>query len=310
MADLGRIKEVPLREIWQHEQYDFSEWLSKEDNLNELGEILHLSLTDVETEKFVGSYRCDILCKDDITGKIVLIENQLAPTNHEHLGKIITYASGLNASVIVWVVEEAGEEHASAIEWLNKHIDADISFFLLEIHAIKIGDSLPAPMFKIIEQPNDFNQLVKEVSGKDGMNKSMGKRIEFWNMFNNVLLSRSKPFNIRKATTDHWYDVSIGSSKCHLSLELVNKEGFIRVNMLISDCKEQFDAFYANKESIEKIVGRQLLWQRMDEAKASRISSKIEGLDFDNQANYDTLMNQSIDMLVKFREGFKSYFLK
>ena len=74
MADLEKIKEVPLREIWQHEQYDFSEWLSKEDNLNELGEILHLSLTDVETEKFVGSYRCDILCKDDITGKIVLIE--------------------------------------------------------------------------------------------------------------------------------------------------------------------------------------------------------------------------------------------
>ena len=72
----------------------------------------------IETEKFVGSYRCDILGKDELTGKIVLIENQLEPTNHDHLGKIITYASGLDASVVIWIVESARDEHASAIEFL------------------------------------------------------------------------------------------------------------------------------------------------------------------------------------------------
>lgn len=87
MPQLGKIKEVPLWEIWKHQQYDFLEWLSKEVNINDLGEILHLNLIDVETEKFVGSYRCNIICKDDLTGKIVLIENQLDPTNHDHLGE-------------------------------------------------------------------------------------------------------------------------------------------------------------------------------------------------------------------------------
>ena len=126
---LGKLQEVDIRKVWAHEQYDFSKWLSAEENIQELGNTLNLSLTDVETEKFVGSYRCDILCRDEITGKVVLIENQLEQTNHDHLGKILTYASGLDASVVVWVVASARDEHASAIEWLNKHTDDSISFF-------------------------------------------------------------------------------------------------------------------------------------------------------------------------------------
>ena len=126
---LGKIKEVDIRKVWPHEQYDFSKWLAAEENIMELGDTLNLTRTDVETEKFVGSYRCDIICKDELTGKSVLIENQLEQTNHDHLGKIITYASGLDASVVVWIVAEAREEHASAIEWMNKHTDDDLAFF-------------------------------------------------------------------------------------------------------------------------------------------------------------------------------------
>ena len=140
---LGKLQEVDICKIWAHEQYDFSKWLASESNIQELGETLGLSLLDVEAEKFVGSYRCDILCKDEITGKTVLIENQLEQTNHDHLGKLITYASGLDAAVVVWIVTEARQEHASAIEWLNLHTDDSISFFLIEIHAYKIGDSDP-----------------------------------------------------------------------------------------------------------------------------------------------------------------------
>ena len=161
---LGKIKEVDIRSVWPHEQYDFSKWLAEEENIRALGEEMNLSLTDVDTERFVGSYRCDIICKDELTGKSVLIENQLEQTNHDHLGKIITYASGLDASVVVWIVAKARDEHASAIEWLNKHTDDDVSFFLIEVHAYTIGDSAPAPMFKIDEQPNNLpkpsNQLL------------------------------------------------------------------------------------------------------------------------------------------------------
>ena len=102
-----------------HEQYDFSAWLSKEENISLLGDELGLSFTDIEVEKFVGNYRCDIVATDDNTGKTVIIENQLEASNHDHLGKIITYASGLDASTIIWIVTEARSEHKSAIEWLN-----------------------------------------------------------------------------------------------------------------------------------------------------------------------------------------------
>ena len=217
---LGKLQEIDIRKVWQHEQYDFSKWLASDENIHELSETLGLSLTDVETEKFAGNYRCDILCKDEITGKVVLIENQLESTNHDHLGKIITYASCLDASVVVWIVSSARQEHASAIEWLNKHTDDDLSFFLIEVHAYKIGDSDPAPQFKVIEQPNDFAKSVKAISQNSSLNDSQRSRLEFWTQFNEVLEERGKPFNKRKPSTDHWYSVATGTSGCHINIDL------------------------------------------------------------------------------------------
>lgn len=304
---LGKIKEVDIREVWKHEQYDFSKWLSAEENISELGDALNLSLTDIQTEQFVGSYRCDIICKDDVTGKSVLIENQLEQTNHDHLGKIITYASGLNASVVVWIVAEAREEHASAIEWLNKHTDDDVAFFLIEIHAYKIGDSDPAPMFKIIEQPNDFARSVKAAATKGELSDAQIKRQEFWTQFNDVLDSRGKPFNKRKATTDHWYSIGIGSSRCYISIDLVNKQHMMRVGFWIPNDKELFDSLLANKDAIEQSIGQKLDWDRLEGKKACVICATIPGLNFNKQDNYPELMNKAIDMVLAFRSAFKPF---
>lgn len=304
---LGKLEEVDIRKVWPHEQYDFSKWLATEENIRELGDALNLSLTDVETEKFVGNYRCDILCKDEITGKMVLIENQLEPTNHDHLGKIITYASGLDAAVVVWIVASARDEHASAIEWLNKHTDDEISFFLMEVHAYKIGDSDPAPQFKIIEQPNDFVKIVKAVSKNTDMNESQKNRLEFWTQFNEVVDSKGKPFNKRKATTDHWYNVAIGSSDASISIDLVNKEHKIRVSLWISDNKDIFDALLQKKDEIEEALGFALEWNRLDNKKASYICAYIKGLDFKKQDNYPMLMEQIIDLVLKMRNVFPKF---
>lgn len=301
---LGKLQEIDIRKVWQHEQYDFSKWLASEENIQELGDALNLSLTDVETEKFVGNYRCDILCKDEITGKVVLIENQLESTNHDHLGKIITYASGLDASVVVWIVSSARQEHASAIEWLNKHTDDDLSFFLVEVHAYKIGDSDPAPQFKIIEQPNDFVKSVKIVSKNSEVSDSERCRLEFWTQLNDVLEERGKPFNKRKPTTDHWYSIAIGSSECHISIDLINKNHKIRVGVWIGDNKELFDKFYANKDQIEAACGFELEWNRLDNKKASFVCTYIPGLDFDSTGNYAELMNKSIDLVLTIRKAF------
>ena len=304
---LGKMKELDIRKVWAHEQYDFSKWLAAEENIKELSDTLNLALTDVETEKFVGSYRCDIICKDELTGKSVLIENQLEQTNHDHLGKIITYASGLDASVVVWIVADARQEHASAIEWLNKHTDDDLAFFLIEVHAYTIGDSAPAPMFKIIEQPNDFVKSVKTIARSGELSDTQIKRQEFWNQFNDILDQRGKPFNKRKATTDHWYEVAVGSSQCHISIDLVNKEHKIRVGLWIADNKELFDSMKEHQAEIEAVAGFPLEWDRLNNKKASVICATIPGLDFRKQENYPALMNKAIDMALAERTAFEPY---
>ena len=304
---LGKLQEIDIRTVWPHEQYDFSKWLAQDENIRELGDSLNLSLTDVETETSVGNFRCDILAKDELTGKMVLIENQLEATNHDHLGKIITYASGLDAAVVVWIVASARAEHASAIEWLNKHTDNELSFFLLEVHAFKIGDSDPAPQFTIIEQPNDFAKTVKSVAKSNDLNESQKQRLEFWTQLNDVVEAKGKPFNKRKATTDHWYNVAIGSSDANISIDLVNKEHKIRVSIWISDNKDLYDSLVLRKDEIEEALGFSLEWNRLDNKKASYISTYIKGLDFKKQDNYPYLMEQIIDRVLKMRKVFPQY---
>ena len=302
---LGKLEEVDIRELWKHEQYDFSEWLAKEENIEMLSNKVGLTLTDINKEVFVGSYRCDLVAKDETTEIKVIIENQLETTNHDHLGKIITYASGLDANVVIWIVKEAREEHRSAIEWLNNKTTTDISFFLIEIRAFRIGDSLPAPQFVVVEKPNDFVKVTNVGVDNGELSKAQSERFNFWNKFNEIVASRNKPFNIRKATTDHWYNVALGTSEAHISITLVNKTNSIGIEVYINDNKELFDKLYSESESIQNELGFYMDWQRLDDKKASRIIYYIGGLDFNNHENYDELINKVIDKVIAIRDAFK-----
>ena len=237
----------------------------------------------------------------------MIIENQLEGTNHDHLGKIITYASGLDAKVIVWIVKEAKEEHRAAIEWLNNNTSESINFFLIEIHAYRILSTDPAPKFEVVEKPNDFVKRSKVKTTDNDLNKSQSERLVFWEQFNQVLVSRGKPFNVRKATTDHWYDVAIGSSEAHIAIDLINKDGNIVVELYISNNKEVFDDLFSKREEIEQELGFDMTWDRLNNKKASRIKYYIQGLNFDDHSNYEDLMRQAIDTAVKMREVFKKH---
>ncbi|SDI57321.1 protein of unknown function [Pseudobutyrivibrio sp. 49] len=304
---LGKLQEVDIRKLWSHEQYDFSEWLSKPENLEQLNEIIGLTLSEVEKEVYVGAYRCDLVGVDETTGDKVIIENQLEASNHDHLGKIITYASGLDAKVVVWIVKEAREEHRSAIEWLNNNTSDKLNFFLIEIHAYQIGDSLCAPKFEIVEKPNGFIKNAKGQSGSGEYNKGQSEKIEFWTRFNEILIERGKPFNVRKPTTDHWYDIAIGTSDAHVSLTIVNREHAVGVELYIPDNKELFEKLYLQKEEIDEKLGLHPDWQRLDGKKAARILYRMPGLDFEDHSNYDSLMNEMIDKATLFAKVFKKY---
>lgn len=228
-------------------------------------------------------------------------------SNHEHLGKIITYASGLDASVIVWIVREAREEHRSAVEWLNNNTSKNINFFLIEVHAYTIGDSLAAPKFEVVEKPNGFIKNSKAPYGSAEYNKSQSERLEFWARFNEILTVKGKPFNVRKASTDHWYDVAIGYSGAHVAFNLVNKDGCVVIELYINDDKQLFDQLELSKEEIENQLGVKLDWQRLDEKKASPIMYRMPGLNFDDHSNYDSLMSDMIDKGALFASVFKKY---
>lgn len=307
MEKFGFLTEVDIRSLWQHEQYDFSDWLAKEHNMAMLGNELGLTLTDISKEVFVGSYRCDLVAKDETTGTKVIIENQLESTNHDHLGKIITYASGLEADVVVWIVKEAREEHRSAIEWLNNKTVREVSFFLIEIHAYRIGDSLPAPKFVMIEKPNDFAKSIKGSHQGGELTKSESERLNFWTLLNETLVAQNKPFNTRKATTNNWYDVALGRSDVWVTITLLNQSNQVGLGVYIKENKDLFDALYQRAEEIHQEVGFAFEWHRLDNAKISKIIFYLPGLNFDNHDNYNLLIDDIIKKVVVIRKVFTDH---
>ena len=179
---LGLLKEIKdLRKVWPHEALDFTPWLAEDDNIGLLADAVGLEISVDETESNVGDFNVDIYASEIGTDRKIIIENQLEDTNHDHLGKLITYASGKSADIIIWVVKKAREEHRSAIEWLNNHTDEKINFFLVEIKLYQIGDSEIAVKFEVVEKPNDWT---KEIKKQSSSSPSLQARFEYWTAFN------------------------------------------------------------------------------------------------------------------------------
>ncbi|HWJ27250.1 MAG TPA: hypothetical protein VNS32_11950, partial [Flavisolibacter sp.] len=164
MITLGTLESVDLRAVWAHEALNFTKWLSNEENIQLLCSELEIEIEDIKVEEATGRYNADIVGLEANTKKKIIIENQLESTDHKHLGQIITYASGLDASIIIWIAKDYNDEHKAAIDWLNKNIVSDVRFFLIQIELWKIGNSLPAPKFNIICQPNDWVKTIKSVA--------------------------------------------------------------------------------------------------------------------------------------------------
>lgn len=268
---LGKIEKIEdLRTIWKHEAHDFTKWLSKDENLAQLAETIEIEEIHLkEMESSVGNFNVDLYAVDESTNRKIIIENQLEDTNHDHLGKIITYASGKRAEIIIWIVKHARDEHKQAIEWLNQHTDNNIGFFLLEIELWKIGDSLPAPKFNVVERPNDWAKTMKE----ENLNPRERSLLEFWHEFNNQAFEKDgfkQVFGKRKPIKRSAYDLSIGFSSVHLSLALRTQKKQLSVSIYIKNNKECFQKFKAHKEEIEKELGAKLLWR--EAVKDCRIS--------------------------------------
>lgn len=272
MNALGRLQPVSLREVWAHEALDFTQWLAKPENLDQLGEALGIELYDAETEVSVGRFFVDILATDD-SGRKVVIENQLAATDHDHLGKTITYAAGLGAQVIVWIAETAKEEHQQAVEWLNENTTSDVHIFLVQIEAWRIGESLPAPRFNPIAKPNDWAKDVRQsaASATQVSDRNILQR-EFYEKVREYGIGHAQ--HIKRWQTpkaQHWFDVSIGTSQAHISLTTNSLEERVAVELHIRDNKQLFASLLEQRDEIQLQLDMTLDWRELPERKACRI---------------------------------------
>ncbi len=307
VINLGQLKEIKdLRRVWPHEALDFTPWLAEEENLMMLSDAVGLEITVDETESSVGDFNVDIYATETGTDRKIIIENQLEDTNHDHLGKLITYASGKAADIVIWIVKRAREEHRAAIEWLNNHTDENIAFFLLEIKLYQIGDSDIAVKFETIEKPNDWT---KEIKRQTSSSPTLQARYDYWVAFNEYAFNNAafaKVFSRRKASTDHWMSLSVGSSACHIDLSQVRKDNNITVEWYVTDDKELYRKFYSHKTDIESDMGMPLDWRELPEKKASRILV-IHDADFDNKDKWPEQFDWAMDTAMKMKKAFRKY---
>lgn len=308
MIQLGVMKKIDdLRSVWSHEALEFTPWLAKPENIKMLSETIGLDIEVEETESSVDTFSADIVGIDTNTGRKVIIENQLEDSNHTHLGQIITYAAGKNASTIIWIVKHARDAHRAAIEWLNNHSDEDVNFFLIEIELWQINDSLIAPKFNVVEEPNNWTKEIKKTTIESN-SATRQARLDFWTKFNEIAFTDTeykKEFRPRKPSTDHWYSMAIGLSGSHLQILYLVPSNAIIVEIYISNDKELFDKLYSHKDAIEQIVGCELDWRKLPEKKASRIILKRH---FD--LSDDTLLNDEIDWIKEYSLKLKKAFIK
>lgn len=272
MINLSKLEEITdLRTVWAHEAHDFTTWLAEEENISLLAEAVGLEITVEGTESSVGDFHVDIFASETGTERKIIIENQLEDTNHDHLGKLITYAAGKSADIIIWVVKHAREEHRAAVEWLNNHTDDKIGFFLCEIKLYRIGDSAPAVKFDVIEKPNDWT---KEIKKNEFVNETQQQRYNYWVAFLDYAFKNktfAKNFKRRKPTTDNWFDFSIGSSACIIRISQIRQRNELDAGIYIHEDKNLFHKFHTNKDAIENNAGLNFEWRELPEKKASRI---------------------------------------
>ena len=301
---LGRLKSIEdLRVVWKNEAIDFTKWLAEPGNLELLSDEVGISIKLKDTEASVGDFNVDILAEEEDTGKIVIIENQLEATDHDHLGKLLTYASGYDAEYIIWIVKDVRDEHKKAIDWLNEHTDENINFFAIKMELWQIGDSPMAPKFQIISKPNDWAKAVKDSVSDLTDTKLM--QLEFWNNFKEYCISKSSNLKLRKPRPQHWYDITYGNAESHIALTVDKDKNKMRCEIYIVDSKDLFKELHKNREAIESELGEKLEWMELPERKASRIILTKEA-NVKDKKHWD----EYFDWLLHKAEDFKKVFIK
>lgn len=307
--NLSKLKKMPLRDVWGHEATDFTQWLSQEENLSFLEEEIGVDIKLIQTEASVGRYIVDILAEEENTGRKIIIENQLEDTNHDHLGKIITYAAGYDASIIIWIVKDCREEHRKAVDWLNEHTDGSINFFLIQLELWQIGNSDPAPKFEIIVSPNEWAKAMKAAPDSGKLTETKLRQLDFWTKFKAHVQAKDTRMKLQTPRPQHWFDVRMGTSEGHVGLTINSEKHLLGCECYIPRNKDLFKFLRDKKSEVEKELGQDAEW--IDAPVASRIVIKKEVpdvFDFSRMPEYgDWLYTKTVQFQKVFGRLLKDF---
>jgi hypothetical protein len=301
VAVVGKLRRLPLREVWRHEALDFTRWLEEE--VDVLGEAIGLELTAAERERAAGDFSVDLIAEDD-AGRLVVIENQLERSNHDHLGKLITYMSVLEAGVAIWIVASPRPEHVTAVTWLNESRGAE--FYLLKAEAVAIGNSDPAPLLTLIvgpsEETHEVGDTKRELAGRHAV------RHRFWSELLEAAKSRTKLHSAISPGKENW--IGTGAGVSGLSFNYVITRHGARIELYLDRGDEAlnqqtYEHFESRREAIEASFGGPLDWQPLSGRRACRINVEVAQVGYADEAEWPELQAKMIEAMVRFETALR-----
>lgn len=290
-SSLGRLSVVPPRQVWPHEALNFTPWLLG--NVDVLSDLLGMDLTLEVAEHPVGDFSLDLMGRDETDGRVVIVENQLERSDHTHLGQILTYAAGTDPTTIVWVAAGFRPEHREAIDWLNARTDENTRFFAVEIEVVRIGQSEPAPNFRLVAQPNDWAKTVKAATSTAPGDISERERLyyEFWARFRDRVIETHPTWTKSTGSTkSSWFGMSAGIaginwistlSTTRIAVQLIFEQSDRLTNTA------NFEALLAQKDEVEGAFGALLSWEPREGEKSTRISVQGPPCDVAEREKWD-----------------------
>ena len=308
MAEIATLKKINLRDVWKDEG-QFSDWLAE--NLSRLGDELGMALERSEREKAVGPFSADIICADQISKFDVVIENQFTRTDHDHLGKMITYAAGLQSQIIIWVAPRFRDEHRSAIDWLNDISGPETGFFGVVLEVFQISDSAYAPHFDIVARPNDWQRQVKRSSSTSrGMppNETALKLMSFWEDVRAYFEKRSdfmpEQSSVRVGNTKfdftHYFPSTV--PRHYLRAKFNRDITQFHVEIFLSGSRDRpeysqdwLKHLMAVKDEIEEVAGAPLIWDNPEQNVEMSIRYKPETANIDDTTARTELLARIYD---------------
>jgi hypothetical protein len=303
MNDFGKLKRLELSSVWRHEASEFTPWLAE--NIQRLGEALGMELEMEQREASMGDFSVDILARDLGTDRLVVIENQFGSTNHDHLGKLLTYAAGFDAGAVIWICENIREEHRQALDWLNQRTDSSTHFFGIIVELLQIDESRPAYNFRPVVLPNEWQKQQKRRGERTLSSKGEAYRKYFQKLIDE-LRNEHNFTGARIGQPQNWYSFATGLSGVSYTASFT-QGGRVRAEVYIGTSDEDFnkklfDYLYEEKDQIENEFEEPLEWERLDSRIASRVAIYRYG-SIDDQ-DLDGIRHWHIEKLLKLKKVF------